>query len=134
VKVSKSSIAGWVLSSLLAALLIVGSASGKFTEWEGKADMFAKLGWSAEVMFRIGLVEVACAILFLIPRTSFVAAILLTGYLGGATATHIRVGDPFHMPVIIGVVVWTSLGLRDPRIFSAAFQKQPSRRTTSSEE
>ena len=126
-KVSKSSIAGWVLSSLLAALLIVGSASGKFTEWEGKADMFAKLGWSAEVMFRIGLVEVACAILF-------VAAILLTGYLGGATATHIRVGDPFHMPVIIGVVVWTSLGLRDPRIFSAAFQKQPSRRTTSSEE
>lgn len=133
-KVSKSGIAGWVLSGLLAALLTVGSASGKFTEWEGKADMFAKLGWTTEVMFKIGIVEVASAILFLIPRTAFLAAILLTGYLGGATATHVRVGDPFYMPVIIGVVVWIALGLRDPRIFCAAFRKQPSRHTTSSAE
>jgi uncharacterized membrane protein YphA (DoxX/SURF4 family) len=134
VKVSKSGIAGWVLSGLLAALLTVGSASGKFTEWEGKADMFAKLGWTTEVMFKIGIVEVASAILFLIPRTAFLAAILLTGYLGGATATHVRVGDPFYMPVIIGVVVWIALGLRDPRIFCAAFRKQPNRHTTSSAE
>ncbi len=45
-KVSKSGIAGWVLSGLLAVLLTVGSASGKFTEWEDKADIFAKLGWT----------------------------------------------------------------------------------------
>jgi uncharacterized membrane protein YphA (DoxX/SURF4 family) len=134
VKISKSGIVGWILSGLLAALLTVGSASGKFTEWEGKEDMFAKLGWTTEVMFKIGIVEVACAILFLIPRTAFLAAILLTGYLGGATATHVRVGDPFYMPVIIGVVVWIALGLRDHRIFCAAFRKQPNGHTTSSAE
>lgn len=108
------------IERLVAAFLIVASARGKFTESEGKAEMFAQLGWTEHVMFKIGIVEVACAILFLIPRTAFVGAILLTGYLGGATATHVRVGDSFFMPVIIGVVVWTALGLRDSRIVSLA--------------
>lgn len=132
-KTSKSNIAGWVLSGLLAVLLIVGSASGKFTEWEGKAEMFAKLGWTTEVMVKIGVVEVTSAILLLIPRTSFLGAILLTGYLGGATATHVRVGDPFYMPVIIGVVVWIALGLRDPRIFCLAFRTQSNRQSADEE-
>ena len=89
-------IAGWVLSGLLAAFLIIASAMGKFTEWEGKAEMFAKMGWSEDLMFTIGIVEVAIAILFLIPRTGFVAAILLAAYLGGAVATHIRVWGSSH--------------------------------------
>ena len=62
---SKSSIVGWVLSGLLAAFLIFASASGKFTDWEGKAEMFAKLGWSENVMFKIGIAEVAIANVFL---------------------------------------------------------------------
>ncbi|MEO8497082.1 MAG: DoxX family protein [Planctomycetota bacterium] len=118
---SKSQITGWVLSSLLSAFLILASASGKFTEWEGKAEMFAQLGWSPDVMFKIGIVEVVIAILFLIPRSAFVGAILLTAYLGGATSTHVRVGEPFYMPIIIGIVVWIALGLRNPQIFSLAF-------------
>lgn len=85
-------IAGWILSVLIALFLIGASAMGKFTQWEGKAEMFAKMGWMEEVMFKIGIVEVTIAILFLIPRTSFVAAILLAAYLGGAVATHLRVG------------------------------------------
>ncbi|TWT93734.1 DoxX family protein [Stieleria varia] len=117
-------IAGWVLSVLIAVFLIVASAMGKFTQWEGKAEMFAKLGWTEDVMFWIGVVEVAIAILFLIPQTAFVAAILLAAYLGGATATHIRVGDPFYFPIIIGVLAWIALGLRSPAVFRLAFGKQ----------
>ena len=69
-------IAGWTLSVLIALFLIGASAMGKFTQWEGKSEMFAKMGWSEAVMVRIAIVEVVIAILFLIPRTSFVAAIL----------------------------------------------------------
>ncbi len=56
--------------------------------------------------------------------TGLVAAILLTGYLGGAVGTHLRVGDPFFFPIIIGVLVWVGLGLRQPTIFSLAIGKQ----------
>ncbi len=118
---SGSKIAGWVLSVIISLFLIVASAMGKFTQWEGKAEMFAKLGWSEEIMFTIGIVEVVIGILFLIPRTSFVAAILLAAYLGGAVATHVRVGDPFYFPIIIGVLVWIALGLRMPEVFQLAF-------------
>lgn len=111
---------GWVMSGLLAAFLILASAGGKFTEWEGKAEMFDKIGYSTELMTRIGIVEVILAVLILIPRTSFIGALLLTAYLGGATATHVRVGEPFFVPIIIGVVLWISLGLRRPEIFSLA--------------
>ena len=113
-------IVGWVLSVLLALMLIGLSASGKFTQWEGKAEMFGKLGWTEGLMFQIGIVEVAITILFLIPRTAFVGAILIAAYLGGATAAHLRVGDPFVFPIILGVVMWIALGLRVPEIFRLA--------------
>ncbi len=116
----KLKIAGWTLSVLIALFLIGASAMGKFTQWEGKSEMFAKMGWSEAVMVKIGIVEVVIAILFLIPRTSFVAAILLAAYLGGAVATHVRVGDSFLFPIIIGVVAWISLGLRKPDVFRLA--------------
>ncbi len=94
---------------------------GKFTTWEGKSEMFAKMGWTENVMFNIGIVEVVISILLLIPRSSFIAAILLSAYLGGAIATHIRVGDPFLFPIIIGVFTWVALGLREPDVFRLAF-------------
>jgi uncharacterized membrane protein YphA (DoxX/SURF4 family) len=121
VAMSKAKIAGWILSILLAGLLIGASASGKFVDWEGKEAMFAKSGFTIELMFYIGIVEVVITLLFLIPPTAFIGAILLTGYLGGATVTHLRVGDPFIMPVIVGIVVWIALGLRDSRVFALAF-------------
>ncbi|MFG0287428.1 MAG: DoxX family protein [Rhodopirellula sp. JB044] len=124
-KKSKTRIAGWIISGLIFAMLCFGSASGKFTEWEGKAEMFGHLGWESDVMFKIGIVEVAIAVLFLIPRTAFVGAILLSAYLGGATASHVRVGEPFFVPVMLGVIAWVALGLRDPRIFHIAFGTPP---------
>lgn len=111
---------GWGLSILLAAFLIVVSASGKFVEWEGKEEMFEGMGFTTELMMQIGVLEVIIALLFLVPRTAFLAAILLTGYLGGATVTHLRVGEPFVFPIVIGVVAWIALGLRRPEIFTLA--------------
>ncbi len=60
-------------------------------------------------------------LLFLIPRTAFIGAVLLTAYLGGATVVHVRIGEPFFFPVIIGVLVWVALGLRQPQVFRVAF-------------
>ena len=113
-------IAGWSLNILVAAFLIGPSAIGKFVDWEGKDAMFRHLGFTNELIFRIGVLEILIAILFIIPRTSFIGAILITAYLGGATVTHVRVGDPFFMPIIIGVVLWLSYGLRCPEIFNLA--------------
>jgi hypothetical protein len=118
-------ISGWVLSVLLVAFLVVVSASGKFTEWEGKQEMFAKFGYTTDLMTKIGIVEVVVAVLFLIPRAGFLGAILLTGYLGGATEVHVRAGDPFFFPIVIGVLVWIALGLRQPAIFSLAVGANP---------
>lgn len=116
-------IAGWILSGLIAAMLIGVSASSKFTEWPKKAEMFEKMGYSTETMFKIGIVEVVATIIFLIPRTSFVGAILLTAYLGGATATHVRVGEPFIVPPLLGVFVWVAYALRNPDVIRSAFAR-----------
>ena len=75
------------------------------------------MGWTADTMFKLGFVEIGCAVLYLIPRTSVIGAILLTGYLGGAVATHVRIGDPsFVTALILGVLIWLGLWLRDPRL------------------
>lgn len=116
----KTRLIGWVLSGLLAAFLILGSASGKLRQGEDADKMFEHIGYSAETMFRIGIVEVVITVLFLIPKTAFIGAILLTGYFGGATATHARIGEPVFVPIIIGIVTWIALGLRQPEIFHMA--------------
>ncbi|QDT64106.1 DoxX family protein [Calycomorphotria hydatis] len=116
----KMKIAGWVMSVLTSLFLIGASASGKFLDWEGKEEMFDKFGYSIELMKKVGIVEVALAILLLIPRAGFIAAILLTAYLGGAVSTHVRVNDPFIFPIIVGVFMWIGVGLRYPDVFQLA--------------
>jgi len=115
---SKTKITGWVLSGLIVAFLIF-SASGKFMDWEGKEEMFTKMGWGVDVMVTIGVVEVLVGIVFLIPRISVIGAILVTAYLGGATATHVRLGDSFYFPIVLGALVWVALALRDPIVLCA---------------
>jgi hypothetical protein len=110
-------IVSWILSGLVFLLLVGPSAMGKFTEWEGKAETFQKMGFTTELMFRIGILEVIVAVLYIVPRTAFLGAILLTGYLGGATVTHVRADEPFFMPIVIGVVMWVALAMRVPVIF-----------------
>jgi hypothetical protein len=64
----------------------------------------------------IGLLELLCAVLYLVPQTALLGAVLLTGYLGGAVATHLRIGEPFVLPLVLGVLIWAGLWLRDPRL------------------
>jgi DoxX-like protein len=78
-----------------------------------------RLGYPLSLVVPIGIVELLCVIAYVIPRTSILGAILLTGYLGGATATQVRVEDPwFLFPVAVGVLLWVGLLLRDPRLRS----------------
>ena len=77
---------------------------------------FAHFGYPESLALSIGILELACTVVYVIPRTSVLGAILLTGYLGGATATHVRIGDPFFVPVGLGVLVWGGLFLRDDRL------------------
>ena len=116
-------ITGWVLTGLVGFFLIVASGVPKFIGFPGKQEMFDKQGITANLSTTLGIIEIAVAILFLIPRTSFIGAILVTGYLGGAVWAHLRIGDPWFFPIIIGVVMWVALGLRQPAIFALASGK-----------
>jgi xanthine/uracil permease len=107
--------AGRIISTLV-ALALIASGVGKFFRGEKMEEGFTHLGWDLHLALGLGTTEIACAIIYAIPRTSVLGAILLTGYLGGATATHVRVGDPFFTPVILGVVVWGGLYLRCGRL------------------
>ena len=75
-----------------------------------------KYGYPASAARPVLIVEIICALLYLIPQTAVLGAILLTGYLGGAVATHVHAGEPFWFPVIFGVLVWLGLFLRDARV------------------
>src|SRR5262245_21094735 len=68
-----------------------------------------KYGYPEGSARKIVIVEIACAAIYMIPQTAVLGAILLTGYLGGATATHVHAGEPFFIPVIVGVLVWLGL-------------------------
>jgi hypothetical protein len=107
---------GRILSAL--PVLAMGfSATMKFLRPPAVVEGFAHFGYQENVIVILGVVEVLCALIYIVPRTSFVGAILVTGYLGGATATHVRIGDPsFIGPVLLGVVAWGGLFLRDPRV------------------
>jgi hypothetical protein len=107
---------GWIMSALPAALLIM-SGTMKLTQSEQVVEGFTHLGYDPNLAVGLGIVEVACTVIYLIPQTAVLGAILLTGYLGGATATHLRIGEPnFVAPVIVGMVLCGGLYLRDPRV------------------
>lgn len=76
-----------------------------------------KFGWSGSQITLLGTLEIVCAVVYAIPQTAVLGAILMTGYFGGAVATHVRIGDPGY-PMAIGtaVVAWLGLWLRDPRL------------------
>lgn len=113
-------ITGRVLTGLVGLFLIVGSGIPKFLDWPGKDEMMSKMGIPLALLPTIGVIEIAITVLYLIPRTAFLGAILVTAYLGGAIMTHLRVGDPWFFPIIIGVVMWVALALRKPVIFKLA--------------
>ncbi|MBP9109264.1 MAG: DoxX family protein [Pyrinomonadaceae bacterium] len=109
-------IIGHVLS-VLSILFLLFSASGKFFKPERMEVNVTPLGWRMDQMTTLGIVELACIVFYAIPQTSVFGAILLTAYLGGATATHARIDQPFIIPIILGGVMWLGLYLREPRLW-----------------
>lgn len=106
---------GRILTAIVALMLLM-SASFKFIQPAGFDEGLAHLGWGVGKMYYMGIVEVSCVIIYLIPRTAVLGAILVTAYMGGAIATHARVGDPFIVQILLGMAAWGGLYLRDERI------------------
>jgi hypothetical protein len=103
--------------SALAALFLLFDGIIKVVRWAPAVEGTVRLGYPAAVVVPIGLTLLLCVSLYLVPGTSVLGAILITGYLGGATATQVRLEDPwFLFPVGLGVLVWLGLYLRDDRL------------------
>lgn len=108
-------IIGWVLSILPCGLLFF-SAYGKFMGGEDLEKGFAHLGWPTSLAVTLGVIELVATVTYLIPKTAVLGAILLTGYMGGAMATHLRIQEPVFIQFGVGVVVWLGVYLREPRL------------------
>lgn len=110
----------WVgrILSALPVLMLLFSAVMKLMKPAPVVQEFARLGYQENVILGIGILELACTVIYLIPRTAVLGAILLTGYLGGALATHLRVGDPLfnYTSVVFGIFLWGGLYLRDEQL------------------
>ena len=113
-------IAGWVLSVLVGLFLAGASALPKFMGISAATDAMEVVGWPEKYLLLIGCIEVGCMILFLIPRTALLGAVLTTGLLGGSLAANLRVDNPLFshtlFSVYLGAAVWLALWLRDPRV------------------
>lgn len=110
--------AGRIVGGLPALFLLVDAVM-KLIKPAAVVEATVQLGYSEAVILPLGIVLAASTILYLIPRTAILGAILLTGYLGGAVATHVRVGGPTFsiiFPIIFGILIWGGLYLRDPRV------------------
>ncbi len=109
---------GWIMS-ILPALFLLMDGGMKLVKPAFVIEATVRLGYAENVIVPLGVVLVICTLLYLIPLTSVLGAILLTGYLGGAVATHVRFNEgafPILFPVIFGVLLWGGLYLRDVRL------------------
>ena len=106
--------------SALAVLFLLFDATIKLLQLPVAVEGTKKLGYSGNVVFVLGVIQLICLIVYLIPRTAVLGAILWTGYLGGAVATHVRVADPLFshilFPTYVAMLLWGGLWLRDQRL------------------
>ena len=115
----RSVIAGRVLTGIVALLLTL-DAGIKLVGAKAAVEGSAQLGFTPQQVFVIGIIAAVCLVLYLIPRTAPIGAVLWTGYFGGALVTHFRLGNPLftHIlpPIYVSILIWGSLYLRDPRV------------------
>jgi DoxX-like family len=109
--------AGWVLS-LWPVFVVLTSATWKLTRNQWYVAEFARIGWPESALPLLAFLQLGCILLFIIPRTAVLGAILLTGYLGGAIATYVRMGEPYPVlvPLSTSVIAWAGIYLRDERL------------------
>jgi len=110
---------GRIISGLV-TLFMLFDAVMKLEKPAPVLQAFARTGWPAELSVPLGVILLTCTVFYVIPRTSLLGAVLLTGYLGGAVATNLRLENPLLtntlFPVYFGVLVWASMLLRVPRL------------------
>jgi hypothetical protein len=107
---------GRVLSALT-ILVMVASGAAKLAHPASVVEQFVgKFGYSESLLTGIGILELCCAVIYAIPRTKILGAVLVTGYFGGAIATHLRAGEPVVVPLMIGIIAWAGVYLRDERL------------------
>jgi hypothetical protein len=115
-------IAGWVLSVLIALFLAGASAAPKFMGLDAAIEPMEVVGWPIKYIVLIGAIEVGCMVLFLIPRTALLGAVLTTGLLGGSLAANLRVDNPLFshtlFSIYLGIAVWVALWLREEKVRS----------------
>jgi hypothetical protein len=118
----RSVIAGRVLTAI-AALFLAFDAGIKLVLAKPAVEGSAQLGFTAQDVFAIGVIAAVCLVIYLIPRTAPLGAVLWTGYLGGAIVTNLRVHNPLFthilFPIYVAALIWGSLYLRDPRVRAA---------------
>jgi hypothetical protein len=108
---------GWVISAIPVLMMAGLGTAMAITSPNKVIDGMKKYGYPESAAWPILIVEITCAVIYAIPQTAVLGAILLTGYLGGAVATHVRAGEStFYFPVIMGVLVWLGILLRDARL------------------
>ena len=124
----------WIgrFSSALVVLFLLFDCAIHFMKIAPVVNAFAELGFPVGLAPRLGAIELVCILLYAVPPTSVLGAILLTGYLGGAVATQMRVGNPLVtetlFPVYLGVLLWGGLFLRDSRLRSLIPRRTPNGR------
>lgn len=107
---------GWAITLFLAVMMLKGSVLKIRNPPEVTAHLGDKYGYSEDQFVGLALTEICCVALYVLPRTTMLGAILMTGYLGGAIATHVRIRDPFPDAVIYGLLTWLGVYLREPRL------------------
>lgn len=109
--------AGWIMTGLVALFLLGASVAPKLMGATVAIDSLMAIGWPTRYLFPIGIIELACVLLFIVPRTSPLGAVLMTGLLGGAMASHLRADSPLFshtlFAIYLGLFMWTALLLRD---------------------
>ena len=111
--------AGRVLS-LWPVFVVLSSATWKLTRNPWYVAEFARIGWPASALTLLAFLQLGCLLLYIIPRTAVLGAVLLTGYLGGAIATYVRIGEPYPVlvPLSTSLIAWAGIYLREERLRS----------------
>ena len=106
------------LISLVPAYVCLSSSRWKLTHNAWYVREWARIGWPVAEVSGIGVVQIACVVLYLIPQTALLGTVLLTGYLGGAIASYVRMGEPYPVlvPLTTCLLAWLGIYLREPRL------------------
>jgi hypothetical protein len=109
---------GIVISTLMGLMFAFNSLVKIFPEtfYPQIVEQMEGIGLPASILTTIAILEILCVVLYLIPATSVLGAVLFTGYLGGAILTHLRVGQPVYLQLSFGILIWLGLYFREPRL------------------